>query len=123
MQEKLTIKVSPEFIKTLIGNKNPSLTLLALTEHEAQIAALLTGYHWGEKGIVNSIRIAPDSVNIDEAGKGSFKVAYAINIHYGCSDVDIDLDKSMVINIAIDTTTATALLTGEYIPEREPDGY
>lgn len=123
MQEKLTINLSPGFVKAFQENINLATLNAELAKQEVQIASLLTGYHWSEKGIVNSIRIEPGSVKIDETGKGSFKVAYAINIHYGCSDVDIDLDKSMLITIAIDLPSATALLTGEYIPEREPDGY
>lgn len=123
MQHSLTITVSPSLLKAFnnAGADRNRLIKDELTVYSKDIASLLSGYHWSEKGIVDDLEIDEASIAINEQGTGSFKVKYAINIHFGCSDVDIDLDKSMPVTIVTDIEQQTAKLTGEFIYEREPD--
>src|ERR1700712_600051 len=115
MQYSEPIMTLTPFWDTLKGENTdkPMLIKQELAKHQDSIAALLSSYHWDEKGIVQALTIDPDSINIDKNGNGRFKVNYAINIHYGCSDIDIDLDKSMTIKITTDMETRQSLLTGE----------
>lgn len=84
---------------------------------------MLTAYHWDERGAVHGLTIEPSAININKTGQGSFRVKYGINIHYGCSDKDIELNNNMLITINADLNKGTALLTGEDIVEREPDSF
>jgi hypothetical protein len=99
-----------------------ALLLDELTTHDKDMLNLLTSYHWEERGVVETVKIEAESLIIDQNGTGKFNVNYAVNIHYGCSDVQIDLDKKMTISIYLDVRSGEALLTGEFFPEREPDG-
>lgn len=125
MQYSQSIVVSPLLFVTFNkeSNDRQALIKVQLDTYHNDISSLLTSYHWTEKGSVEMMEIDLDSIIIDEKGNGGFKVRYAINIHYGCSDIDIYLDKSMSININTDIISQKAILIGEYIPEREPDDF
>jgi hypothetical protein len=125
VQERSTISIAPQFVAAVSakGDERPALIAEALEHHIDDISALLTSYHWNERGVVHSVLINHDSVQMDSLGMGQFKVSYGVNIHYGCSDIDIELSKTMVIGIHINLQTGEALLTGENIPDREPDSF
>lgn len=125
MQFNQTIKLSSAFIAAIISNGDDRYNLIAdeLERHLSDMALLLTSYHWNERAVVQAIKINRASVQIDRQGNGRFGVNYGTNIHYGCSDIDIDLEQKMTINISADLQAGGAILKGEYIPEREPDGF
>ena len=125
MQFHQTITLSASSLAAIISNDADRLSNIAnvLESHSADISSLLTSYHWSEKAMVHTLKINRESVEIDQFGKGRFTVNYGTNIHYGCSDTDIELENKMTININADIETGEAILTGEYIPEREPDGF
>jgi hypothetical protein len=125
MQYSQSIVVSPLFLAAFSKGSEGKQALIKvqLDTYRNDISSLLSSYHWAEKGSVEKVEIDLDSIMIDEKGNGRFKVKYAINIHYGCSDIDTDLDKSMFITINTDMDSQKAILMGEYIPEREPDDF
>lgn len=123
MHETTTITITADAIKAIAGTDADRNQVIKteLYRHLQQISALLTAYHWDERGIVHSLVIDEPSISINEVGTGAFKVRYGTNIHYGCSDKDVELTNSMIITIQVDMTNATAQLTGETVYEREPD--
>jgi hypothetical protein len=125
MQFHQSIQLSANGIAAIIGDEPDRFDNIAdeLENHTADISSLLTSYHWNEKAMVHTLKINRQSIEIDKSGKGRFTVNYGTNIHYGCSDIDIELENKMTINIKVDMQTRKAILTGEYIPEREPDSY
>jgi hypothetical protein len=125
MQFHQTIKLSAVGIAAIVSNNAERLRIITdeLEANLSHISSLLTSYHWSEKGIVHALKIDPLSIRIDQSGKGSFITNYGTNIHYGCSDVDIELENKMRINLSVDLQTGETILTGEYIPEREPDSF
>jgi histidinol phosphatase-like enzyme len=123
MQEFISIDLSSIIIDAISGDSSKRTTTIQheLEQHIKEISSMLTAYHWDERGIVHGVTIDEPSISIDKNGQGKFRVKYGTNIHFGCSDKDIELDNSMVITINADLTTGTALLTGENVIEREPD--
>lgn len=101
MQYREAIKLSATGINAITGNGDGRTDDIAaeLGTHIKTISALLTSYHWNEKGMVYGVMIDAASVQIDHNGNGFFTVKYGINIHYGCSDMSIELDNKMVIGI------------------------
>jgi acid phosphatase class B len=125
MLERLTIGISPRFLAAVAAERDEKLAVITeeLEHHIDEVSALLTSYHWNERGVVHSVLISRESIQMDSSGMGQFKVSYGVNIHYGCSDIDIELSKTMLIGIHINLQTGEALLIGEDIPEREPDSF
>ena len=125
MQYHQTIDLSADGVSAIKCDDTERLNniVVELERHINDISSLLARYHWDEKGVVNAVKIDPDLLQISQSGKGRFTVKYAINIRYGCSDIDIDLNNKMLIDINTDLETGITVLTGEYIPEREPDGF
>ncbi|RYD93045.1 MAG: hypothetical protein EOP54_19830 [Sphingobacteriales bacterium] len=125
MQESVSIILSQNTIQAIAGSSDDRLTMLCagLQNHKYTLASMLTSYHWDERGIVYGLEIDEKSISIDKYGQGSFIVKYGINIHYGCSDKDIELDKHMIVTINTDLNAATTTLTGENVIEREPDDF
>jgi hypothetical protein len=123
MQECQTVTASAIFLNAIIHDDEDRTQLIQteLELHKDSIASILSAYHWNERGAVHGIELIPGSIRVDHQGEGRFKVKYGINIHYGCSDVDIELNNTMTITIKTDLTNASAVLNGENIPDREPD--
>lgn len=125
MQETQTITISKIILETIIGDSHERLRVIGneLAKQQDNICSLLTSYHWEERGKVHAIEIDDSSIKVDKNGEGHFTVKYGTNIHYGCSDRDINSDNMMTISIKVNLQTGSTLLTGENIPDREPDNY
>jgi hypothetical protein len=119
MQEQLTLQLTDEFVSkyssgTDILKKELSLQLKA-------IESLLVSYHFRSRGRVYNVQIIPDSIELLNPSMGKFVATYTIGQFNACADVDFNEQASMEILIDLNLATKTGIITGEYIPEREPD--
>jgi hypothetical protein len=80
--------------------------------------SLIARYHKG-----GDVSYSISDLEVDEEGQGYMIVDYTIHIYSGCRDMVLDEESDLTVNIAIDLESGEALLTGEEIPEREPDNY
>ncbi|WP_207425914.1 hypothetical protein [Pedobacter sp. SYSU D00535] len=88
-----------------------------------KIEELLVSYHFRTRGRVFDIRVEPGSVKFKNFNSGEFTAGYRLGIFNACADIDaVDIAK-MLISFVLNLDTKTLLLTGEYIPEREPDEF
>ena len=121
MQEQVTFKLSQEFLLHQ-SNDIDSLTDELLLNLKA-IEALLVSYHFKSRGRVFDISLDEGSVTFLNPLMGKFIVKYAIGQFNACADVDFTERASMEILIDIDKEKSLGIITGEYIPEREPDEF
>ena len=122
MQETITISLSKDILAANPGQQKKRLYQQLLSQQD-KIKELLVAYHFSSRERVYDVLINEDSLSADASGEGSFIVTYMTGLFNACADVDYNQKAEMKISIKIDPATDTALLTGEYIPEREPDEF
>lgn len=120
MQETIIIPLSKEILFANPGQQKSSLYQELLSQQD-KIKELLVAYHFSSRERVYDVLINEDSLSVDASGKGSFIVTYMTGLFNACADVDYNQKAEMKISLKVDPETDTVLLTGEYIPEREPD--
>ncbi|MGV3507925.1 MAG: hypothetical protein ACO1N7_01450 [Sphingobacteriaceae bacterium] len=120
MQEQLTFKLSDEFLKSSVDIESIKREI---EQNVAIVEALLVSYHFKSRGRVFNVQINESSIELIKPVIGRFTVNYSIGQFNACADVDFVEKASMELlyDISIDTSTCT--ITGEYIPEREPDEF
>lgn len=122
MQEKITITISEECLQAIRKQTNAGTRLYEeMLRQKEKIHSLLTGYYFISRRSVSDIGISEDSVIIGSNGRGSFEVTYTLGIFNACADLSFSDTEKMKINIDADPETGETVLTGEYVPEREPD--
>jgi hypothetical protein len=119
MQETVKIPLSKE----IPGDPGQLKSMLYqdLLSQSDKIKELLVAYHFMSRERVYDVRINEGSLSVDSDGLGSFIVNYMTGLFNACADVDYNQREEMKIMVKADPAAHTALLTGEYIPEREPD--
>lgn len=116
MQESTIIELSK------FGESKPEISLLdEIVDKKAEVEALISAYYFRSRGRVFNLRVDRESFYQLSDNRYAFVVFYKVGISNACADIDLDYDEKMVINVSLDTAASKALLTGEYIPEREPD--
>jgi len=120
MQEQTKLSLSKEFPDEIID----LITLKEELNSNIQvIAGLLTSYHFKARGRVFDVSIVESSIEMINSHMGKFTANYAIGQFNACADVDFTERASMEMLIDIDLVKKEAIVTGEYIPEREPDEF
>jgi hypothetical protein len=121
MQEQIKFSLSKELLKkdaididTLKNEINSNIIV---------IAELLTSYHFKSRERVFDVSINENSVEIINSQIGKFIVNYTIGQFNACADVDFTERASMEMLVDVDLINQEAIVTGEYIPEREPDEF
>lgn len=120
MQEQLTFNLSDEFLKS---SKDIESLHKEIQRNVAIIEALLVSYHFKSRGRVFNVQINGSSIELLKPVIGRFTVNYSIGQFNACADVDFVENASMEILYDISLDTSTCTITGEYIPEREPDEF
>ena len=119
MQEQIRFKLSNELLQQdaideASINKELQINLKS-------IESLLQSYHFKARGRVFDVSIKTDSVELLNQNMAKMLVIYAVGQFNACADLDFNERASMEILIDIDKEGSEATLTGEFIPEREPD--
>ena len=123
MQERTKISISSvalEGIKMQAADKE-LIIFNELLANKSKIEDLIISYHYKNRGRVYNVRI--ESPVLSQELTGSFNVRYAIGHFNACADIDTNEDAIMAIQISTDLSLAEINLTGEFIPEREPDEF
>jgi len=118
MQEKTTFQLSEQFLAGSADTHNLKKELLRNIQ---AIEALLVGYHFSSRGRVFNVLLDEDSLSEENSFQGQFKVNYFIGQFNACADLDFTEKAFMQISFNVDIANNIVTLTGEYIPEREPD--
>lgn len=116
MQEQIKITLNEAFLSA-----EPTAQTLfeELVQHSDKITELLTGYHFQSRGRVFNVAVNQDSVQLISTQMARFVVTYTIGQFNACADVDFTEKASMEMLVDI----KDGIITGEYIPEREPDEF
>lgn len=121
MQDQIKFQLSKEFPRD--GLSDTAILKTELLLNIKAIEALLTSYHFKSRGRVFNVNIEENSVELVGGYMGKFLVSYTIGQFNACADVDFTERASMEMLIDIDVKNSEAIITGEYIPEREPDEF
>jgi len=92
-----------------------------LVDNIKRIEELLVRYHYSRREKVLNVSIDQDKIFVDQKGMGSFTVSYVIGLFNACADLDFNDKAAMKIGFRIQPDSHEIILTGENIPEREPD--
>lgn len=125
MQEKTTLILSQPTLQAIRSGQGAHTALYAeLQQQQGKLESLLTGYHFTSRERVFNLAVEQDSVKINANGTGNFVVHYSIGMFNACADLDHTGQTRMTVSVAVTNfDTGDTTLTGEYIPEREPDGF
>ena len=115
MQEQVTIKLSSQVVW------DATTFYRELLQSSDRVKDLLVSYHFRTRGRVSELSFTESSIEFFNPLMGKFVVIYSVGQFNACADVDYSERETMEILFDIDLEKSEALLTGEYIPEREPD--
>lgn len=121
MQEQTTFLLSEDFLAQ--RSFDVSTLYQELNRNIKSVEDLLVSYHFKTRGRVFNIIINPNSLELLQPQIGKFLVNYTIGQFNACADVDFSEKVSMEMLIDLDPQNKKAIITGEYIPEREPDEF
>lgn len=121
MQEQIKFQLSKEY--PLNDFSDATILKRELQLNSKAIEALLVAYHFQSRGRVFNVTIEESSVEFIGQFMGRFFVSYTVGQFNACADVDFTERASMEMLIDIDTEKSEAIITGEYIPERDPDEF
>ncbi|MBC7912735.1 MAG: hypothetical protein H7Y07_01300 [Pyrinomonadaceae bacterium] len=116
MQEQTIIKVN-------LSDGDKLSLYKELVQNLDKITALLVGYHFKSRGRVINVSVIESSVEFIKPLMATFMVQYTIGQFNACADVDFTEAATMEMLVDINLEKAEAVITGEYIPEREPDEF
>lgn len=116
MQEQIKIALSEQFQSAEI---NADILFNELQKNTEKITELLVSYHFRSRGRVFNVTINHSSIILLNAEMGKFTVNYNIGQFNACADIDFTEKASMEMLIDV----REGIVTGEYIPEREPDEF
>jgi hypothetical protein len=123
MQERAKIGISSVALEGIkVEDVDKELIIFnELLANRDKIEDLIISYHYKSRGRVYNVHIEPPVLSQELAGY--FNVRYAIGHFNACADMDTSEDAIMPIEISTDLSLAEINLTGEFIPEREPDEF
>lgn len=121
MQEQVVFKLAEGFLS--LTSADAALLGKELQENVKAVEALLTSYHFRSRGRVYNVTVDESSVELLNPQMGKFVASYTLGQFNACADVDYSERAAMEILVDIDKEKGLAILTGEYIPEREPDEF
>jgi hypothetical protein len=119
MQEQIQFKLSDEFLKESAADEIS--VLKELQENIQSIEALLQSYHFKARGRVFDIVIKDDSLTLLSNTMAKLQVTYLVGQFNACADLDFNERAGMEMLVDIERESSQAIVTGEFIPEREPD--
>ena len=114
MQEETMIIVRSSF-------DSADAVIAELGNHLDKIEELLVRYHFSSRGRVHSVSLDSEGLILGDEGKGSFVVRYAVGLFNACADLDYTEKSWMRIGFKPGLEEGAVILSGENIPEREPD--
>lgn len=118
MQEQ-TFKSTTEFDNT--RQVDAALILTELQLNLKALESLLVSYHYKSRGRVFDVKIQEESLRVLSDETAIFSVRYNIGQFNACADLDYTEKAGMEILVDIDRESNSLRLTGEFVPEREPD--
>ena len=120
MQEQTTFLLSEEFL-----NQDTAVAALyqELNRNIKSIEELLVSYHFKSRGRVYQVAVDQSSLELLQPLMGRFIATYSIGQFNACADVDYNERAAMEMLVDIDPKQKKAIITGEFIPEREPDEF
>lgn len=121
MQEQIKLLLSKEFLNE--SSLDKTILIKEINLNIEKITELLISYHYKTRGRVFDVSINKSSVEMINSQMGKFSVHYAIGQFNACADVDFTERASMEMLIDVDPEKLEAIVTGEYIPERDPDEF
>ena len=121
MQEQIKFSLSEGFADN--GTVDLNRLKEEINSNIEKINGLLVSYHFKARGRVFNVSISENSVEMINSCMAKFLVNYTIGQFNACADVDFTERSSMEMLMDIDLVSKEAIVTGEYIPEREPDEF
>jgi hypothetical protein len=121
MEEQIKFEVFDGFF----SGSNPDAELLkaALHQNLKSIEQLLVSYHFKSRGRVFDVAISEGSIEFIKPLMAKFIVNYAIGQFNACADLDFNDKAAMEMLVDIDSDQKAFIVTGEYVPERDPDEF
>ena len=123
MKESRELLLSEKTLDALCSRPDTVEQILfaELVEKVAEIEALIAGYHFSSRGRVFGLAIDPGSFRELGTGTWGFSLTYNVGIFQACADIDSHYSEKMRVLLEFQPEGRTVLLSGEEIPEREPD--
>ncbi|MFD2164438.1 hypothetical protein ACFSJU_18680 [Paradesertivirga mongoliensis] len=121
MQEQITFLLSEDFLAK--DSFDVPALYQELNRNIKSVENLLVSYHFKTRGRVFNVTIDDSSLKLLQPLMGRFLVNYTIGQFNACADVDFSEKASMEMLIDLDPQNKKAIITGEFIPEREPDEF
>lgn len=118
MLECYNLPVKQQDIEELDANYKTATIFNILEENIKQIQSLIFAYHYHLRERVFDVKIDEKSITFNNK-KIKFNALYKIGISNTCADLDYTDNSKMTIDMVIDPDKFTALLIGEYWPERD----
>ena len=104
------------------GKKDTILDVFSnLSSRIDLIEDLLIKYHFNKREKVLNVVVEEGTFFINDDGMGKFTVNYIIGLFNACADIDYAEKARMNIVFKTNLNDHQIIITGEYIPEREPD--
>lgn len=124
MQEIIRIQLFDKTLQAILADHPDKVKLIAdeLDQHEKAIENMMVSYYFLDRKRVYDVTIDKTTVEINRDGNGHFRINYMLGLFNACADVDASDLTYMDILMAVDFEKRNMILTGEDIPEREPDG-
>ncbi len=119
MQEQIRFPLSAEFESQSIIDQTSIYKELQL--NVKSVESLLQSYHYSARGRVFDVIVNEKSVELLSQAMAKVLITYLVGQFNACADLDFNERASMEMLIDIDKESSEAILTGEFIPEREPD--
>lgn len=118
MLECLYLPVKKQDIEKLKAFSRTATVYNILGANIKQIQSLLFAYHYHLRERVFDVRIDKRSITFSDK-KIKFNALYKIETSNTCADIDYTDNAKMTIDMVVNPEKYTALLTGEYWPERD----
>lgn len=124
MQEIIQIQLVDKTLQAIQADSEYKTEYIIeeLQQHEKAIDNMLVSYYFAERKRVYDVVINIPSIQMNSLGHGKFRVNYMLGMFNACADIDASDVSQMDILMDVDFTKRSMILTGEDIPEREPDG-
>jgi hypothetical protein len=121
MQEHVTLALSPGF-QALSATADSVYE--ELSSGISKVQELISAYYFNSRGSISGVSVDKPSLTYrPETGEGTFLVRYTVGLFNACADLRFDDQDKMTVGFKIAADSLSARLTGEYIPEREPDEF
>lgn len=124
MKEQTKIALTSEFLYRLKNARGKKYLLLEfLRQQNASLLRLVGDYYYSSRGKVHELNVGEEIIFINDLS-GSFTVCFNVNFTNGCQDLTYDHeDQLMVMKFLLDVEHSVIHVSGEDVPEREPDEF